>query len=452
MNQIGVQEVFRYRNFKIIRSNHLGRGSYGAVYKAKCDQLFCAAKILHPTILDPQDPGADKIMQRFEQECAFLGNIRHPNIVQYLGMARDTVTNLPVLLMELLDESLTDMLKHSQQPLPYYIQVDISYDIALAVAYLHSNGIIHRDLSSNNVLIMAKCRAKVTDFGMSKLVDTVPRTATMCPGTVVYMPPEALKESPKYTKQLDCFSEGVIMLQVCTRLWPDPGPRTKNIPFSASPTGMTEVPVLEIERRKNHIDMIDCNHELLPIAKDCLNNNEEKRPSSEELCQRLANLKKTSDYCKSIEQVKREADTVQQLQNELQIKDEQLRVKLGTIYKLSQQLDEQVQITEELEKKNQSLQRQVEQLQQQLNQQSQQGQVRRRLRQREYSLKVKRSRSSSSSLQQVHRQKLSVSAPTVLGEWKSGRKVPYKMARGAAVVDGIMFCRKCYEDHGHEVQ
>ena len=159
--------------------------------------------------------------------------------------------------------------------------------------------------------------------------------------------------------------------------------------------------------------MIDCNHELLHIAKDCLNNNEEKRPSSEELCQRLANLKKTSDYCKSIEQGKREADTVQQLQNELQIKDEQLRVKLGTIYKLSQQLDEQVQITEELEKKNQSLQRQVEQLQQQLNQQSQQGQVRRRLRQREYSLKVKRSRSSSSLLQQVHRQKPSVSAPTV---------------------------------------
>ena len=176
---------------------------YGAVYKAKCDQLPCAAKVLHPTILDPYDPGgAAKIMERFQQECAFLESIRHPNIVQYLGMTRDPQSRLPVLLMELLDENLTKMLQNSQQSLPYYIQVDICHDIALGVAYLHSNDIIHRDLSSNNVLIMAKSRAKVTDFGMSKLAGATPsRTPlTMCPGTVAYMPPEALHEPPVYTK------------------------------------------------------------------------------------------------------------------------------------------------------------------------------------------------------------------------------------------------------------
>ena len=61
------------------------------------------------------------------------------------------------------------MLKRSQQSLAYYVQVDICHDIALAIAYLHSNDIIHRDLSSNNVLMIAGRRAKVTDFGMSKL-------------------------------------------------------------------------------------------------------------------------------------------------------------------------------------------------------------------------------------------------------------------------------------------
>ena len=73
---------FCFQSFHINKSQPLGHGSYGAVYEAKCDQLSCAAKVLHPTILDPNDPGAAKIMQRFQQECE---NIRHPNIVQYLG-------------------------------------------------------------------------------------------------------------------------------------------------------------------------------------------------------------------------------------------------------------------------------------------------------------------------------------------------------------------------------
>ena len=105
---------FAIESFHINKTHPLGHGSYGAIYKAKCDQLPCAAKVLHPTILDPNDPGAGRIMQRFQQECAFLENIRHPDIVQYLGMTRDPESRLPVLLMELLDENLTKMLEHSQ--------------------------------------------------------------------------------------------------------------------------------------------------------------------------------------------------------------------------------------------------------------------------------------------------------------------------------------------------
>ena len=135
-------------------------------------------------------------------------------------MTTDSESRLPVLLMELLDESLTKMLECSQRSLAYHVQVDICLDIALAVAYLHSNDIIHRDLSSNNVLIIAKSRVKVTDFGMSKLAGAAPTTTplTTCPGTLAYMPPEALKEPPRYTKKLDCFSDGVSV----HGLWPEP--------------------------------------------------------------------------------------------------------------------------------------------------------------------------------------------------------------------------------------
>ena len=162
---------FNFQKIQITKSTCLGVGSYGSVYRAMCDDLPCAAKILHPTLFETNDPGARRIIEQFEQECNFLSGIRHPHIVQYLGLARDPDTRLPVLLIELMDDSLTQFLERSQKPLPYHTQVDLCYDIALALTYLHSNGIIHRDLSSNNVLLIAGSRAKVTDFGLAKVFD-----------------------------------------------------------------------------------------------------------------------------------------------------------------------------------------------------------------------------------------------------------------------------------------
>ena len=498
--QVRAGQLFRYRSFHINKSQPLGHGSYGAVYKAKCDQLTCAAKVLHPTILDPLDPGAGKIMDRFRQECAFLESIRHPNIVQYLGMTRDPESRLPVLLMELLDESLTKMLEHSSTALPYFVEVDICHDIALAVVYLHSNDIIHRDLSSNNVLIVAKRRAKVTDFGMSRISGAAPTMTplTMCPGTLAYMSPEALKEPPTYTKKLDCFSEGVMMIQVCTRLWPEPGPRTKTVPFAASPTGMTDVPVLEPERRQKHIDKIDRSHGLLPIAMDCLCYQENERPSSEKLCERLAGLKETREYRESIERVEREQNDIAELERqigkmqireeatimenrrllgEIQSKEECLQtaerhVQLLTsqhevrerqlqsqnqqlnrlleeqaeqLQSILRQLGEQEQVTAEIQQTNHSLQREVEQLQQQLSQQTGLNTKPSQL----PSPVTLEAQVSGRELQQHHAMRAKQSQPSprqdkphpperkvMLGKWRDGGKTPIEMIRGAAVVDG----------------
>ena len=283
-------------------SSELGVGSYGAVYKAKCDDLLCAAKILHRTFFQSNDPGIRCVLSRFQQECKLLSSIRHPNIVQYLGMWKDPKLKLPVLLMELLDESLTKFLDRSTGPLPYHTQIDIAHDVALALAFLHSKGIVHRDLSSNNVLLIAGQRAKVTDFGMSKLIGAQSarrRTLTHCPGTEVYMPPEALKEPPVYTQKIDCFSFGPLAIQIVTRKFPNPGPRTCQVDDALSPTGTAERPVLEEERRQDHISMIDCNHSLLPIVMECLKYNYSDRPTSAQLCISLGQLKEEPCYKES---------------------------------------------------------------------------------------------------------------------------------------------------------
>ena len=111
-----LQGHFGYQIVRIIKTSSLGVGSYGAVYRALCDELPCAAKILHPTLFETNDPGTRKIMERFEQECQFLSGVRHPHIVQYLGVSRDPESGLPVLLMELMDISLTRFLEQSEEP------------------------------------------------------------------------------------------------------------------------------------------------------------------------------------------------------------------------------------------------------------------------------------------------------------------------------------------------
>ena len=313
-----------YGSVDIYHDEVLGIGSYGKVCKAKCGQLPCAAKLLHDTLFQDNDPGTHNLVTKFLQECQFLSTIKHPNIVQYLGTATDPQSRRAVLLMELMDESLTRFLERLTGPLPYHSQLNICHDVALALAYLHSNAIIHRDLSSNNVLLIGEGRrAKVTDFGMSKLMDVNPRMTplTQTPGTPAYMPPEALISPPHYSSKLDCFSHGVLTLQIITRNFPNPGDASKYVADPRYPAGRVLVQFLETERRKKDIDLIEPSHPLRSIALHCLKDIDTERPSADELCGRLTSLKREPRYTHSVEQTR---GHIQRLQEEIKAKDGEL--------------------------------------------------------------------------------------------------------------------------------
>ena len=142
----------------------------------------------------------------------------------------------------------------------------------------------------------------MTDFGMARLGDMNPRatqlTFTMCPGTDVYMPPEAVKDKPVYTEKIDCFSFGVIAVQTMTRLFPQPGDRRKEVEVEG--LGLLEKRISEQERRQNHISKIDPNHPLKAIALSCLKDRDIERPSAEELCRRIASVKRSHKYSESV--------------------------------------------------------------------------------------------------------------------------------------------------------
>lgn len=275
------QRELRYKRIVLFEEQELGVGAYGKVCRALCDELPCAAKLLHPMLVEHFSPGNLTIFNKFLEECEL--KIRHPCIVQYLDAYIHPQTGMPILLMELMDESLTKFLERAARPIPLHVQINLCHDIALALAFLHSNNIIHRDLTGNNVLVYLGGRAKISDFGMMRIIDRPGSTMTMCPGCPPYMPPEAFRLPPVYSGKLDVFSFGVVTLQILTRRFP----------------GLTKSHESQLQRRKADLSSIPAKHLLLPIVRSCLKDAEKNRPTAANLCQMLAELKDMPEYERS---------------------------------------------------------------------------------------------------------------------------------------------------------
>ena len=352
-----------YKDVKIFKTQKLGVGSYGAVYKASCDQLPCAAKLLHPTLItedlqEGEGGGSSKDhrkpLYRFRRECQFLSQFRHPNIIQYIGVCLDSTSNLPALLMELMDESLTDFLdRHSLKPLPFHVAFNICQDVALAISFLHANNIWHRDLSSNNILMLGDRRAKVTDFGMAKMFSelTGGSTKTAVPGTSAYMPPESIDETPEYSEKIDIFSYGVLLVQIVSGKCPKPSKRMRSIPG-----GRMYQKVSEAERRKEHIGQIASNHPLLPLALDCIADSECDRPSATDVVKMLHPIKSSSLYTSSKKSTQEQEKAWNQLVQESSSSQD-------TISRLLAKFDEREYAIAALEKKVQDKERELRLLQ-----------------------------------------------------------------------------------------
>ena len=351
---------FEFHNVELFKEDTLGTGSYGGVCRANCDGLPCAAKIMHPMLLDLRDPGTASYLSRFEEECCLLSSARHPNVVQYLGTYRDPETRLPVLLMELCDESLCRFLERSPGPVAYHTQLNIAHDIALALVYLHQNSLTHRDLTSNNVLMIASTRAKVTDFGMSKLASVNPRTTqmTQCPGNIQYMSPEALEEPPSYTHKLDVFSFGVILVQIMTRRFPDPGPRFQALSLPNYREGSIKMAVAETHRRASHLKLIEDTHPLKTVAVHCLKDKEGGRPTAQQLNTTLCELKQAPYYMESLQQVQDRVGgegELERLQNEVRDLKQQLQTQQQEIAGKEQELVQMRAAVDEKERENKQL-------------------------------------------------------------------------------------------------
>ena len=206
-----------------------------------------------------------------------------------MGRVLDPRMNTPILLMEL---SLRQLLERLSTDVPYHVQVNISHDIALAVDHLHRNRILHRNLSGYNILLSAHYQAKVTGFRESISLDsnpTLPLPMMPHQGNLLLLPPEAFLEDC-YSGKSDCFSVGLLLLYIATRILP-----SLRLEIHTFATAVSERAGI-----KSCLEKVPTFHGLLSVIGDCLKDKSEDRPSAAQLCQRLGQLKTTAAYRKSL--------------------------------------------------------------------------------------------------------------------------------------------------------
>ena len=246
----------------------------------------CAGKKLHETFFsETSRREKQSITARFAEECLTHSKLRHPNIVQLIGVYYTPGSRVPTLVMELMSLSLTSALE--QYPdIPSHVKNVILLDVSLGLYFLHNRTppIIHRDLTANNVLLSESMRAKIADLGVARIVNISPAQMSICmtgtPGTPCYMPPEAFIAKPLYDAKLDVFSMGNLIVHVSIQEWPIPLMEML-CPDPDHPGRL--IAVTEVDRRADYLDRMGEGHPLRTLATHCLQNDPRLRPNTSEI-------------------------------------------------------------------------------------------------------------------------------------------------------------------------
>ena len=257
--------------------------------------LPCAAKEIHSLIFDGVSPEDKKaIKDSFIRECYYSSLIRHPNIVQFMGVYCAKPSDLPVMVMELMDVSLTSFIEKMQSKIAMKTKWSILYDVSLGLSHLHGRrpAVIHRNLSSNNVLLTSHLVAKISDLGTAKMIRADSKQTksrlTMAPGNLYFMPPEALdEENPIYGTPVDVFSFGGIALHLLSEKWPTPESHIKRDSSTKKMVSLSEV-----ERRQQYLDAMTVEAAVLKeMVIQCLNDDPDQRPPIKEVSEKIKSLK-----------------------------------------------------------------------------------------------------------------------------------------------------------------
>nr|XP_009762120.1 PREDICTED: seven transmembrane domain-containing tyrosine-protein kinase 1-like isoform X2 [Nicotiana sylvestris]XP_016482491.1 PREDICTED: serine/threonine-protein kinase STY8-like isoform X2 [Nicotiana tabacum] len=258
----------------------IGEGAYGEVYLVKWRGTEVAAKTIRASIAS--NP---MVKNAFLKELALWQKLRHPNIVQFLGVLKQS-DRLIFLTEYLRNGSLYDQLRKKGRLDPL-TAVAYALDIARGMNYLHQHkphAIIHRDLTPRNVLQDEAGHLKVTDFGLSKIAqqkDSYGYKMTGGTGSYRYMAPEVYRRE-SYGKSVDVFSFALIVHEMFQG-----GPSNRE----AAPETVADKTAYEDYRP--HLASYIFPEPVKTLLRECWHKNPDRRPSFQEIIERLEKIYET---------------------------------------------------------------------------------------------------------------------------------------------------------------
>ena len=186
------------RDLDLKGSTRLGSGSFGEVRTARWNKSKAAVKHLLADGLGRDD------IRALREEVRLHSSLHYDHVVQLHGAS--TIPPNLCLVYELASGgSLWDYLHATNKPLAHELQAAFLYDVARGMSFLHTKGILHRDLTSSNVLVFDNDRLKLCDFGLSKIkTGSSSRSKRGAAGTAQWMSPEEMDESPA-NEQTDVY-------------------------------------------------------------------------------------------------------------------------------------------------------------------------------------------------------------------------------------------------------
>lgn len=269
----------------------LGMGSFGFVEEVIMNGAPCAGKKLHEVLTELGKSNKRELLKKLVHECRVMSGLKHPNIVQFFGLCFFENSEYPVIVMEKLHSSLETLLEDNDNiPLP--VKIIIMQDITKGLNYIHTRAppIVHRDLTAKNVLLTSSLKAKLADLGNARTVESN-KGLTQMPGTLMYMPPEALQSSPSYDTSLDMFSFGHLMIYILLQ----ESPKCLLAHVSIDPLNPNKViPKTEVERRQDYISrcaaVLGESSPLMKTLLCCLSNHPKTRPAAAEVLDLLTKM------------------------------------------------------------------------------------------------------------------------------------------------------------------
>lgn len=195
-------------HYKILEK--LGEGGMGVVYKAQDIKLD---RLLALKFLPPQLVASEAEKARFLQEAKAASALNHPNVCVIHDIQEEKGQQF--IVMEYVD-GVTLRKKFESKPLSLNDAITYAIQIGEALKEAHSQGIVHRDVKSDNIMINSKNQVKVMDFGLAKLKGSLKLTKTSSTvGTLAYMSPEQI-QGGEVDARSDIFSFGIVLYEMLT--------------------------------------------------------------------------------------------------------------------------------------------------------------------------------------------------------------------------------------------